>query len=302
MFEFLGPILSGIGSVASSLTRGPGDTSQNWQQFNQNYQNQKEFAQHGIRWKVADAQAAGIHPLFALGGSTASYSPSSFSVGDTSTDYGLKGMGQAVDRAVQATRTASERQATDFQIKSQELDLEGKRLNNDILRMKLASDSARLSAGQIGPPMPQSMTMPGVGIYEAKAPEVANAQPGQGSQQAGPANPQVKWEQQPDGSILAMPTGQMDDFSSPGYTNWMYQNRVLPYFNDSVPRPPNAYLPPGATGWVFKAPGAWYPTYKGTDQPDYIWPRPSSSSRRYPTHGYTWGTRAPTSLKLPPRN
>ena len=28
---------------------------------------QKEFAQHGVRWRVADAEAAGIHPLAALG-------------------------------------------------------------------------------------------------------------------------------------------------------------------------------------------------------------------------------------------
>lgn len=31
---------------------------------------QREFAQHGIRWKVADAKAAGIHPLAALGATT----------------------------------------------------------------------------------------------------------------------------------------------------------------------------------------------------------------------------------------
>lgn len=30
----------------------------------------KEFAQKGIRWKVADAKAAGIHPLYAMGAST----------------------------------------------------------------------------------------------------------------------------------------------------------------------------------------------------------------------------------------
>lgn len=38
---------------------------------------QEAFAQHGIRWKVADAKAAGLHPLYALGGSGATYTPSS---------------------------------------------------------------------------------------------------------------------------------------------------------------------------------------------------------------------------------
>lgn len=37
---------------------------------------QKEFAQMGIRWRVDDAKAAGIHPLAAVGASGASYSPS----------------------------------------------------------------------------------------------------------------------------------------------------------------------------------------------------------------------------------
>jgi len=43
---------------------------------NQNIQLQKDFAQHGIRWRVEDAKAAGIHPLAAVGAAGASYSPS----------------------------------------------------------------------------------------------------------------------------------------------------------------------------------------------------------------------------------
>lgn len=38
---------------------------------------QREFAQMGLRWKVADATAAGLHPVYALGGSGATFSPSS---------------------------------------------------------------------------------------------------------------------------------------------------------------------------------------------------------------------------------
>lgn len=39
-------------------------------QFHMNAGLQREFAQMGIQWKVADAKAAGIHPLYALGAST----------------------------------------------------------------------------------------------------------------------------------------------------------------------------------------------------------------------------------------
>lgn len=37
---------------------------------------QERFASEGIRMRVADAKAAGLHPLFALGGNVPSYSPS----------------------------------------------------------------------------------------------------------------------------------------------------------------------------------------------------------------------------------
>lgn len=36
---------------------------------------QKAFAKHGIRWRVEDAQRAGIHPLYALGANTHQFSP-----------------------------------------------------------------------------------------------------------------------------------------------------------------------------------------------------------------------------------
>lgn len=270
MLEFLGPILSGIGSAASAFTRGPGDTSQQWSQFNQNYQNQKEFAQHGIRWKVEDAKAAGIHPLFALGGSTASYSPSTFSVGDQGgSDYGLKGMGQAVDRAVAATRTSEERKLTDFQVKSQELDLEGKRLDNEIRRAKLASDAQRLSQSQIGPPMPSSMT--DTGQFKIKPAEVTASDPQRPFAEAGPNRPGLVYRKLP-GDVLvpALPEGwNMDDFSSPGYLASQYQTKVLPWAQqffgkEPLGKPDKKDLPQGAIDWEFKFPGVWSPRY-----PDY---------------------------------
>ncbi len=36
---------------------------------------QKEFAQNGIQWRTADAKAAGLHPLYAIGASGATYTP-----------------------------------------------------------------------------------------------------------------------------------------------------------------------------------------------------------------------------------
>lgn len=69
------------------------------------YERQKEFAQNGIRWRVADAKAAGIHPLYAIGSNTPTYSPQA-AVG---TDFGVSQAGQNIARAIEAKQTREER-------------------------------------------------------------------------------------------------------------------------------------------------------------------------------------------------
>lgn len=71
---------------------------------------QKEFAQNGIRWKVEDAKNAGIHPLYALGASTNSFSPVSGYAGDYGISDAANTFGQGVDRAIRAKMTERERQ------------------------------------------------------------------------------------------------------------------------------------------------------------------------------------------------
>lgn len=44
---------------------------------------QKEYAQNSIQWRVADAKAAGLHPLFGLSGGGSSYSPNPVTVSDS---------------------------------------------------------------------------------------------------------------------------------------------------------------------------------------------------------------------------
>lgn len=79
---------------------------------------QREFAQHGIRWRVEDAKAAGLHPLYALGGSTTGYSPSSIpvmaapggaGVGGEHLGRALSDAGQNISRAVAAQESAEQR-------------------------------------------------------------------------------------------------------------------------------------------------------------------------------------------------
>ena len=102
---------------------------------------QKEFAQSGIQWKVEDAKKAGIHPLYALGASTATYAPQSVGVstGDTS---GLQSAGQGFGRAVQAAQSLADQNKAVTQAFSA-AQLEGVQLDNDIKRAELASRLAR---------------------------------------------------------------------------------------------------------------------------------------------------------------
>lgn len=99
--------------AGSSLLGGAIEADQARSISNRQMDLQKEFAQYGIQWKVADAKAAGIHPLAALGANTVSYSP--ISVGTS--DYGLRDAGQHFSKMVTAR----------YDAEAMELDLEGKR-------------------------------------------------------------------------------------------------------------------------------------------------------------------------------
>lgn len=82
---------------------------------------QREFAQYGIRWRVEDAKAAGLHPLYALGGVGPSYSPSGIQVmPDQGAGSWQRDMGQNVARAAAAFETPTERAIKSAQLKALE--------------------------------------------------------------------------------------------------------------------------------------------------------------------------------------
>lgn len=106
-------------------------------QWRKNAALQKQFAQMGIRWKVQDAMAAGLHPLYALGGAGSTFSPSIAvpGIGGTPVAQGgqfagsqgtsglsglseaLGGMGQALSGATRSTMSPEEKKLMDLQIK-----------------------------------------------------------------------------------------------------------------------------------------------------------------------------------------
>lgn len=130
-------VVGDIIGAGASLLGGSLDNSNARGQWQQEYNAQKEFAQNGIRWKVADAKAAGIHPLFALGAQTASYSPQA--VSHTNYAKTLGEMGQNIGRAISAKQTPEERHLSDLQREGLELDNEYKRANIENVRSATAS-------------------------------------------------------------------------------------------------------------------------------------------------------------------
>lgn len=149
----LGGIAGAVGNVVGGVLGNKSDAST----AQANYAAQKEFAQNGIRWKVADAKAAGIHPLAALGANNASFSPS-FTAGDYSW---LGDAGQNVGRAIESKATRAERELGQaMQAETHAEQIRGLKLENDIraqtlLQMKLDSLDAVKRTGR--PP-----AMPGV--------------------------------------------------------------------------------------------------------------------------------------------
>lgn len=75
----------------------------------QNYAMQKEFAQHGIQWKAADARLAGLHPLAALGAQTTAASPS-YAAGDPGAAERVRGDAAAARGAINAQARISQAQ------------------------------------------------------------------------------------------------------------------------------------------------------------------------------------------------
>lgn len=120
---------------------------------------QEQFAKQGIRWRVNDAKKAGIHPLFALGAQVPTYTPQSTSfAADNSIGNALSAAGQDVGRAINATRTAGERDDA-YTTSLKALTLKNAELDLDIKRATFASAVQRLTQNA-NPPIPTDGPLP----------------------------------------------------------------------------------------------------------------------------------------------
>lgn len=181
--SWLGSIISG----AAGLLGGAFSNRKNESTANKNVDQQRKFAQKGIQWKVADAKKAGIHPLYALGANTHSFSP--IAVQD-SVGPAVANMGQDISRAMYATADADTRAAS----KVAALQVENMGLQNDLLRAQIAK-----LYSQVGPAHPGGVAFPVSpdsiitrDLVDVKPSEIVSARSGDPSTEAGPAGPGFK--------------------------------------------------------------------------------------------------------------
>lgn len=239
-----------------------------------NIQLQKEFAQHGIRWKVGDAVAAGLHPLYALGANTQSFSPVSVGV-DSSSPLGdmARNMGQDISRAVSAGRTANEREMAALQLSTAKTDLEGKALDNQIRLAQLKKLQA------VGPAMPSSggdaaNFVPGQGdgsIVKVKPAERTASQPGRLAQEAG-WRPDVSFSRTDTGLTPMVPESLSESLEDDiiGKMMWRFRNQLMPNLTGQG-KPARSQLPRGADDWYWSHTNQeWKPHYKDSSIQTYM--------------------------------
>lgn len=150
--SLIGGMLGRSSSEKAAREANAAQIAQQNEMFEKQAALQREFAQQGIQWKVDDARRSGIHPLYALGAQTATPSVSvggfSPAIPNDPLPAALASAGQDVSRAIDATRTGSQR-ADAYSKTVQDLSLTKFGLENELLRTQIAK-----MRGQIGPAMP----------------------------------------------------------------------------------------------------------------------------------------------------
>lgn len=244
-------MLGEIIAAGSSLLGGILSGNRQDKLAKQNIQLQKDFAQQGIRWKVEDAKAAGLHPLAALGAQTTSFSP--VSVGGSDIGSGLAAAGQDVSRAINSTRGAGAR--VDAYSKTvQALNLRRLGLENDLL----ASQIAKINQAGGNPPLPtpgDRMLIEGQGnspLVKIDPVEQSTTAPGQPYAEAA-ANPELAWARTDRGWAPVQSKSFHDRAEEDlGATvGWWMRNRLLPTWAGGSFNPPGNVPRSSDQAWAF---------------------------------------------------
>lgn len=294
---FAASIVNAGASIAGNLMNNAASREMNEDSWSRqmainsmNYEAQKEFAQHGIRWRVADAKAAGLHPLAALGASPLGFSPSfqsaAMSFGENYDGFAdaAKSMGQYLGRAIEAKATEKERaEVAAYESEARKLDLENKQLQNDSLRQRMVDNalaSMQAVRNQAGQPPAMQDVIPtnsagrlGQGdshptrLTTVKPVEVAASHPLTKFAEAG-LHPEVAFYESGDGGkspLRSDKAAQALEDDLLGTLRWHVRNGLGTFMSDQRYAPPRTDLPDKGRDpdwyWVYdNIRGSWYPS------------------------------------------
>jgi len=151
-----------IGGALIQAAGSLGGGAMSSKEARRNVRFQKQFAKKGIQWRVEDAKAAGVHPLYALGAQLPSFSPVQSGIGDS-----LAAAGQDIGRAVSARMNPVQREAIKLELQQKQADLDRTHAETRYIETNMrdvwASRLARIN-DQISQPLPQFNQGEGVAL------------------------------------------------------------------------------------------------------------------------------------------
>lgn len=295
-----GPWGTAIGAVAGGLLGGfMGGGGKGKQGDAENFARQQleTQMQKAIQWRVADARAAGVHPLAALGAQV-SASPATPIAGDSggsNLGASLSDMGQSLTRAFGAFFDKEQKNKLSMQV----LQIQGQEIDNQIKLEELK----RLQGGPGSPPafpnmavgeshvpigavsdtrrypdrsvsvLPLGPAGDAAGLRKAEPSEYFPVAPSQPGMQP-IVNPESQWMRTNTGAIDRMPgkSWQMDDMGAPGYLTWQLRNSILPalpFGGRALPAPPKEYETKGQIGWFYKMGHGYVPVFPSDHAAQY---------------------------------
>lgn len=289
MLGLLGAGISALGSLFGSKQSADATAAANAANVaeqdkinSENIAMQKEFAQNGIQWKTADARAAGINPITALGASTSSFSNlvGSTVSPDPNAGHGVAQAGQDIGRAVAASSSVDDK----YNEAVKSLTLQKGELENQLLASQIAKNNQAAPT----PPMPtanQRWLVDGQGqtAIPSRAIPLVTTNPMKRTA-SDPSNPVIEpgavsdvgFSRTKDGYAPVPSSDVMGKMSNdmPGIIMWNLRNRVLPSIGLNQ-TPPGVSVPAGYDYWnydpltqsyrpdrnVFKHPGDFFGDY-----------------------------------------
>lgn len=194
---------------------------------------QREQLQKGIQYRVADAKAAGIHPLYALGAQI--QSPSPIQVGNN-VGESLQSMGQGLGQLSQRFQVAWERQMTQAQLGVLATEAEkntamAQFYRSQAVNPQVSSTPQTVVTDRFGNIPGQANYMPpiGPGLVNPKANDVYSTAPGSEDMAAG-RNPMTAAYTIAPG--LDIPLGHSNEGAGEALENtpmWMIPGRIIQY-------------------------------------------------------------------------